>query len=215
MATPSLVHLHAHHGDFEAFRDRMVETSAARFGPIFWGVWDQLVAPAPDATVVDLGTGPGLLLPMLRQRVPGGRIIGVEIQPAMLPMAEANARLAGAELLVADAALPLPLPDGVADVVSCVHLLHEMEDPPRLLAEIRRLLRPQGRLLLYDWLKQPLRHYLEGEPASPAQLQRFREHCLFSLDDLLFLAEEAGLRPVEALLRRGGHYALMVLQSPA
>ena len=64
----SIEHLSAHHGDFAAFRDVMIETSAGRFGPLWWGVWDQYMG-APTS-VVDLGTGPGLLLPMLRERLP-------------------------------------------------------------------------------------------------------------------------------------------------
>lgn len=212
MAHPSLPHLQAHHGDFATFRDTMVETSPGRFGPIWWGVWDQLVAAAPDATVVDLGTGPGLLLPMLRARVPQGRIIGVDVQPVMLETAQANAQAAGAELIVTDLAHGVPLPDGVADVVTCVHVIHELEHPPALIAEIARLVRPGGKVVVYDWLKRPLQTYLEGAEPDEDRMQHFREHCLFTMDDLLFLFRRVGLRVVEALLRREGRYALIVLE---
>lgn len=124
-----LTHLHAHHGDFAAFRDTMINTSASRFGPIWWGVWQQLVTPPPAPTIVDLGTGPGLLLRGLRERHPDATLIGVDVQPAMLEAAAPLAAEISARLVVADLAGPLPLPDGIADVTTCVHVLHELPDP--------------------------------------------------------------------------------------
>lgn len=212
---PSLEHIRRHHGDFDAFHQVMIDTSVGRFGPIWWGVWDQHVAPAPDADVVDLGTGPGLLLPMLRARIPDGRLIGVEMQPSMLATAELKAAEAGAELLVADLAEPLPLDDDVADVVTAVMVFHELAHPPPLLDEARRLLRPGGVLVLYDWVNRPLRHYLAADQElTPDTLQHFREHCLFATDDLAFLIERAGFTIREVVGRRGGNFAIIVAELP-
>lgn len=83
----SLEHLHGHHGDFAAFRDAMVDSTQGRFGPLYWGVWAQFVAPTTPGTIVDLGTGPGLLLPLMRERHPDARLLGVEVQPVMLETA--------------------------------------------------------------------------------------------------------------------------------
>ena len=222
MTSSSLPHLQAHHRDFAAFRDVMIDTSASRFGPLWWGVWDQLVTPPAGATVVDLGTGPGMLLPHLRAR--GYRAIGVEVQPRMLEHARTLAASCGAEIVEADlATLPLPLPDGVADVVTAVHLFHELEFPPPLLAEAHRLLRPPGAdaggllrpggvLVLYDWVKRPLADYLEGKEPDADTLQHFREHCLFSPEDLEFLVTRAGFRVRETVGRKGGHYAMIVAE---
>lgn len=208
----SLSHLEQHHGDFAAFRDAMIETSAGRFGPIWWGVWAQHITPMQPRSIVDLGTGPGLLLPQLRTHAPKARIIGVEIQPLMLEVARANAASADAELLEADLAQPLPLEDGIADVVTSVMVFHELAFPPPLLHEAARLLRPGGRLLLWDWVKRPLEAYLGDEPLTPGKLQHFREHCLFAAEDLLYLCRRAGLEPVELIGRRGGHYAMIVAE---
>lgn len=209
-----LEHLLAHHGDFAAFRDAMIQSSAGRFGPMWWGFWEQYAAPLQPTTVVDLGTGPGLLLPMLRARCPNARLIGVEVQPEMLGPAAENAAAAQAELLRADLNRALPLPDEVADVVIAVMVLHELPFPPTLLAEARRLLRPGGRMLIYDWVKQPLREYLGDRALTPALLDHFREHCLFSPDDLVSLCGAAGLHPLEVVGRRGGAYAMLAVERP-
>lgn len=210
----SLPHLLAHHGDFAAFRDTMIRTSAGRFGPLWWGIWDQYVTPEAPAVVVDLGTGPGLALPLLRDRLPEAHLVGVEVQPEMLEAARPIAEGVGAELVVADLAQPLPLQDGCADVVTAVMVFHELAFPPALLDEVSRVLRPGGLLLLHDWVKQPLRHYLGEAELDADKLQHFREHCLFTAEDLEFLVERAGLVVVERLDRRSGDYAIVVARKP-
>ena len=208
----SLDHLLAHHGDFASFRDAMIETSAGRFGPIWWGVWDQQVRASGAVTVVDLGTGPGLLLPMLRQRLPLARLIGVEVQPVMLQSAHATAAACGAEIVEADLAAPLPLPDAAADVVLAVMSFHELQFPPPLIEEAFRLLKPGGVFVMYDWVKRPLADYLRDRVLDEDMLQHFREHCLFSSDDLVFLVERAGMTIREVIGRRGGNYTIIVAE---
>jgi SAM-dependent methyltransferase len=208
----SLNHLQAHHGDFANFRDVMITTSVGRFGPIWWGVWDQHVQAEGAVTVVDLGCGPGMLLPQLRQRLPDARLIGVEVQPVMLETASEVAAGCGAEIIVADLAAPVPLPDGCADVVAAVMSFHELEFPPPLIEEAFRLLKPGGMFVLYDWVKRPLSAYLGDKALDEGLLQHFREHCLFSADDLTFLVERAGMGVREVVGRRGGNYAIIVAE---
>ena len=211
----SIPHLQGHHGDFAAFRDAMIETSPGRFGPLWWGIWDQHVHPDPGATLLDLGTGPGLLLESLRLRHPGARLIGVEIQPMMLEAARAIATRVGAELVEADLGTPVPLPDAVADVLTAVMVFHELVYPPAMLEEALRLLAPGGTLVLYDWVKWPLADYLEGKALDQDLLQHFREHCLFAQEDLDYLVRRAGFEIVESIGRRGGHFAVIVARKPA
>lgn len=215
MSSSSLPHLLSHHRDFAEFRDVMIETAAGRFGPLWWGVWEQLVRPPAGATLLDLGTGPGMLLPQLRGRHPDARVIGVEVQPKMLEHARALAAECGAEIVEADLAARIPLPDGVADVVTAIHVFHELEYPPPLLDEARRLLRPGGVLVLYDWVKQPLEDYLEGKPPTVDEMEHFREHCLFTPSDLEFLIRRAGFTIRETIGRRGGRYAIVVAERGA
>ncbi len=207
-------HLRAHHGDFEAFRDVMIETSAGRFGPIWWGVIDQHVQLPDEAVVVDLGTGPGLLLEQLRGRLPGAELLGVEVQPAMLEAARGVAERCGARLIEADLAGPLPLGDGLADLVLAVMSFHELPHPPALLEHAARLAKPGGYFVLYDWVKRPLEHYLGDGVLDEGLLQHFREHCLFSADDLEFLVRRAGFEILEVVGRRGGRYAIVVGRKP-
>ncbi len=211
-------HLLAHHGDFARFVDTMIETTPGRFGAIWWGVWNQHVVPPEQAedrfTIVDLGTGPGLLLPMLRERHPRAELVGVEIQPEMLKVARRSAERAGARLVEADLADPLPLDAASADVVTLVMAFHELAHPPAILDEIARILRPGGRLVLYDWVRRPLEAYLEGGDPTPEALAHFREHCLFAPEDLEFLCRRVGLEIIERIDRRGGNFSIVVARRP-
>lgn len=213
--TPSidtLAHLSEHHGDFAAFRDLMLQTSAGRFGPIFWGVFDQYVQPRlPDAPrLLDVGCGPGGLFEPMRAHVPGSTIVGIEVQPAMLEAARERATALGdVEIHEADLAAPLPLADASIDGAVASMVLHEMPYPVQLLRELGRVLKPGAPLLVFDWVRQPLAEYAGQDEMTPGLLQHFREHCLYTPEDLAYLCELCGLHVLEVVGRRGNRHAML------
>lgn len=216
MAVDTLRHLHAHHRDFEEFAVLMRQSALTRFDPLFWGLWRQYVAPAlpADGHVVDLGCGPGGFMPHLRREHPQVHITGVDVQPAMVREARKTAESLNAAVVEADLAGPLPLPDGCAHAAMLVMVLHELPWPVPLLREAFRILHPGGKLVVYDWVRQPLRDYLAGAEITDDLLQHFREHCLYTPDDLVHLAVLAGFAVDECTTRKGGRYAMMVLGKP-
>jgi ubiquinone/menaquinone biosynthesis C-methylase UbiE len=112
-----------------------------------------LAAPDGDALWLDLGTGTGALLRMLA-RTPGRprRAIGLDASAAML--ARVPALAPGWQTVEGDAR-QVPLADGSVDVVSCAYLLHLLDAAARerVLAEIARVLRPRGRVVLVTLLE--------------------------------------------------------------
>lgn len=220
MSDRTLGHLHRHHGDFHDFRDRMLESHGGRFDAVFWGVWDRWVHPGlpVEARLLDLGTGPGGLLRDLAKRYPSAHIVGVDVQPAMLEAAQHLSSELGhrTRVITADVSRP-PIDElkaGHFDAIVLSMVLHEMHVPQNALAEARRLLAPEGRVVVYDWIRHDLRRYVEGAlDGTEEQILHFAEHCRYTPDDYLFLAESAGLVPVEVLTRRSGANVLMVLRS--
>ena len=210
-------HLTAHHGDPVQFRDLMVQTAPGRFGPLWWGVWQQhIAANLPAApTVVDLGCGPGGLLGPLRERHPDAHVTGVEVQPLMIEAARVEAARVGAEIVEADLAGKLPFADSSVHAVTAVMVVHELPYPVPLLAEVARILAPGGCLLIFDWASQPLRHYAGEQELTEDLIQHFREHCLWAPDDLAWLCERQGLTVLEVIARRGGDHAMVAAQKPA
>ncbi|MEU2037914.1 class I SAM-dependent methyltransferase [Nocardia niwae] len=109
-----------------------------------------LARPGPGADVVDIGCGPGDLARVLARRV--GKVTGVDPSPQMIDYATARSRDLANCRWVLGAAQSLPLPDASADLVTCTFAMHHIPAPHRAdaVAQMFRVLRPGGRLLLAD-----------------------------------------------------------------
>lgn len=95
--------------------------------------------------ILDAGCGAGPLSEALRAR--GAVVTGFDSSPAMVALA--RRRLGEhADLRVADLSRPLPFDDGVFDDVVVSLVLHYLKDWQAPLSELRRVLKPGGRLLL-------------------------------------------------------------------
>jgi ubiquinone/menaquinone biosynthesis C-methylase UbiE len=98
--------------------------------------------------VLEVAIGTGLNLALYPQDI---RLTGIEWSPAMLDIARRRARqLARTATLQEGDAHALPYPDASFDTVVCTLSLCAIPDPHRALAEMTRVLRPGGRLLLLD-----------------------------------------------------------------
>ncbi|MCX7731939.1 MAG: class I SAM-dependent methyltransferase [candidate division WOR-3 bacterium] len=141
---------------------------------------------APDHTVLDIGAGVGYFArALLRQLGSGGRLIAVDISPVMLEELEKNLPRSPAEVrtLIADA-VQIPLPDRSADRILMALILHEIAEPKAALREARRLLKPDGRLLIVEWHKiKPPPGPPEKERLDPGELFKLARQTGFDIAD--------------------------------
>ena len=107
-----------------------------------------------EGKVLDVGTGPGTLVRQLARSLPGLQVYGIDLSEDMIELARAHARSEQLEERVhfesGDVA-HLPYPDQSFDVVVStisMHHWHELEQPLR---ELYRVLRPGGRIWIYDF----------------------------------------------------------------
>jgi SAM-dependent methyltransferase len=102
-----------------------------------------LAEARPGERVLDLGCGAGRFVAALRDA--GADPVGVELAEAALERARRTAPGADLRLVAPDGSLPLD--HGSVDLVWCSEVLEHVPDTAHLLLEVRRVLRPGGRLL--------------------------------------------------------------------
>jgi ArsR family transcriptional regulator len=146
----------------ESVRARRRRATSAFFrekAPVWDDVRDRLLGPplhlerivelvGPIGTVVDLGTGTGVLLEGLGKNV--DRVIGIDASAEMLEMAAAraeDAHLTNTELRLG-ALEHLPLSDGEAEAMVANLVLHHVSDLPAVFREVHRGLAPGGHLII-------------------------------------------------------------------
>ena len=112
----------------------------------------QALAPEPEAHVLDVGCGVGGPARLLAATY-GCRVTGIDLTPAAVAAATALSERAGlgerTRFLEADA-LALPFPDAGFDHAWTQHAAMNIADRARLYAELRRVLKPGGRLAIHD-----------------------------------------------------------------
>lgn len=117
------------------------------------------VLAAANGRLLILGLGPGHDLAHLPAAVTS--VVAVEPDPTMRALARGRVEACPVPvtLLSADAH-DLPLADGSVDAVLCACVLCSVAQPPRALAELRRVLVPGGRLLLLEHVAAPPGHWV-------------------------------------------------------
>lgn len=212
----TLNHLQSHHVDFTDFLKMMEKTHAGRFDPVFWSFMERHLPSSPQH-ILDAGAGPGLFALDLLKRFPQAHVLALEIQPEM--MKAARSRLSNKEqvdLLEADIGQPWPsevLNRGGLDLVVASMVLHELEVPYAALEQAAHSLRPDGRLIIYDWIRQPLSTYLDGDlPDSLTKVTHFSEHCRYTPADYIWMCERVGLSCLDWVLVHKGKHMLAAFE---
>ncbi|MEV7288564.1 methyltransferase domain-containing protein [Streptomyces sp. NPDC093252] len=121
--------------------------------------------------VLDAGCGTGRALAPLRATVgPSGLVLGADLTPAMLAAAVRAGRNRDACLLLTDVAA-LPLRSGSLDAVFAAGLIAHLPNPAENLRELRRVVRPGGRLALFHPIGRAALAARQGRRITPDDLR--------------------------------------------
>ncbi len=196
--------------------ERMSSNRGRRYPPEFWAFFDSAVRPRiGDApAIADLGCGPGLLLLDLAARFPDATLRGVDVSDAMLANARELEFPNGAPSYVLHDLnnAPFPVENGSLDLCITANVACFLNNPLVLIGEVRRMLRPGGVYLLYDWQRQALADYIENrgglgdDPTSMMGLQPF--HNRFTADEWKWLLAEGGFEVAGEAQPRISHVAI-------
>ena len=121
---------------------------------------DRLIASLrmpQDSSVLDLGAGTGVVAEAVLAQLRGGRVVLLDAQLGMLFRARRRfARVAGLQpVFTVGVGESLPFPEGSFDFVVMVTVLGELDDAPRTIREVHRVLRPGGVLSITEHLPDP------------------------------------------------------------
>lgn len=186
----------------------------------------RLVDLGQDALIADLGCGPGVSTFELARHLKGARLIGLDKAPRMLR--EAQRRRARAHLPVAQIAWLLadvarvPIESASLDACTGHSFLYLLNDRRATLAEVRRVLKPGGRLILMEpnaraaTLPQVLRVSRDPRHLFSVSLWRpfSRFHGRFSPATLVATLEQAGFVDCQAEETLGGLGVLASARAP-
>lgn len=159
----------------------------------------QKLGVAPGETVIDIGCGIGYFtLPLAKMVGKEGRVYAVDILAQMVDETASRCTEAGlnnVECLVSEENV-LPVRDQAADVAWMANLFHELQDRKQFLTELKRILKPDGRVLAVDWQKF-------NTPVGPPEDHRV------SLDEAREIFELAGFIIVNAASVGPAHWGLV------
>jgi len=152
-----------------------------------------LAKPVPSDRLLDAACGWGFVLQAFAGKVRAG--LGVDLTPEMVDLARklaAGRKLSNTEFLAGDVE-DLRLPAGSFEIVTCRASFNHFGDPEKALSEMKRVLAPGGRIVVYEYVAPP-------EPEKAAlylEIERSRDASILQTPSLPGYAElfgKCGLR---------------------
>jgi ubiquinone/menaquinone biosynthesis C-methylase UbiE len=142
-------------GRVKQFEQDVYDQWADAIDRAVWAPWcnhwvESFAKEIPEGSaILDIGCGTGSALLILAQRRPA-LLAGMDISPRAIAVASAKLAGLGAELRAGDAEAQLPWGDATFDVVTMTATIHHFPSPEKVLAHVRRVLRPAGRLIIAE-----------------------------------------------------------------
>ena len=147
-----------------------------------------LLKVQPDQTLLEIGSGPGLLLGKIAEQLTSGRVFALDLSRSMVRMARLRNLghvLRGRLRVDQGDAMALPYPEKQFDTIVSVHSIYFWPDPLQVLQGCRKVLRPEGKLVLTF---MPRRKWPQDGAGATCHV--------FSEDEMVALLQQAGFSRV-------------------
>lgn len=123
----------------------------------------------PDARLLEVGCGPGFATERLLEVIRDGQVVAVDVDPEMIALARDRLRERERAQVVEGSVTALPFADDSFDAATARLVLEHVPDVVSALAELRRVLRPGGRLFVTE-IDDGWPMLVDPEPAFVAEL---------------------------------------------
>lgn len=107
----------------------------------------------PEAAILDVACGTGEFAKLLLAKNPQQPITGIDISESMLEVAKEKLQAYPNINLYNTSVTSLPFADESFDIVICASAFHYFESPQLALSQMKRVLKPQGKLIILDWCR--------------------------------------------------------------
>ena len=142
-------------------------------------VMEEVMPQIKGKTIVDIECGIGFITIDMARRNPDSMIYGVEITDGLTGQCKMNTEISEATNIEFKTGniYDLPFGDNSVDIATCFFMLHHLDDIPRALAEVKRVLRRGGKIEAVD----PIGHH-HGPDLTASEWQKLFEEAGFSVD---------------------------------
>jgi ubiquinone/menaquinone biosynthesis C-methylase UbiE len=197
-----------------------IEYDAMDFLDVNTAFADRAIELGPrQGIILDAGAGSARIPILMCQRRPQWQIIGIDLAQSMLEVGQKNVEHSGLQhhikLELVDAK-QLPYPDAHFDMVVSNSLVHHLPNPLPFLLELKRVLKPNGAILLRDLIRPDSQESLDAivervaADCNAHQTQLFRDslHAAFTLEEVNELVQQAGLEGVKVYQSSDRHWTV-------
>ncbi len=149
--------------------------------------------------LLDCGCGTGPMISLLFEKDPSKHYTGLDITPKMIETGRAK-NLKGVDWVIGDCE-NLPFDEDSFDAVICSNSFHHYPNPQAFFNSVKKVLRPDGRLILQDYTAPKLILWLMNHTEMPlANLIGHGDVRAYSLEEIKEFCDKAGLK-IEKLER--------------
>lgn len=162
-------------------------------------------------TVLDIGCGSGSVVRKIAEFIEHGEVIGIDPTAKMIEYAKAqdSTKVTVSMHFEQAGAEHIPCPDNHADIIVAVNSLHHWQDVTKGLSEVRRVLKPTGKLLLIDELWDEMPEFEK----PPGNAHEHHEHLNKYKDTEVVKAclDTAGLKNISKKVHRSEGVAVSAI----
>ena len=172
---------------------------------------------SPVGLILDAGTGTARIPILMCQRRPQWQVIGIDLAQSMLDVGRKNVEDSGLQqqikLELVDAK-QMPYPDAHFDMVVSNSIIHHLPNPLPFLQELKRVLKPNGAILLRDLIRPDSEETLEDLVETYAgdcnehQKMLFCDslYAAFTIDEVTELLQQVALESVHVYQSSDRHW---------